>query len=293
MLRLSKILTLGALGFALAVAAPAFADRTAVEPEAPAGGFGFEGPFGKFGAPENQKQLQRGYQVYKEVCSNCHSMSLVSFGDLGQRGGPFWNPKYPNPNDNPVIKALAADVQVADIDGQTGEPIKRPGIPADHFPSPYDNATAAAAANGGAAPPDQSTLAKARDGGAEYIYSLLTGYAANPPAGLTVATGRFYNPYFPGDLSNGWNTAKYGPVPKGGVIAMPPPLADGRVTYTDGTKSTLKQQAADVAAFLAWASDPHADERKQLGLAVLIFLGFFAVVTFLSYRAIWKGVDHH
>src|ERR1700739_362573 len=117
MLRLSKILSLGALGLALTVSAPAFADRTFEEPKAPTGGFSFKAPFGTF----NQEQLQRGYKVYKEVCSACHAMSLVSFGDLGARGGPFWNPKYPNPTDNPVVKALAADVKVADIDGQTGE----------------------------------------------------------------------------------------------------------------------------------------------------------------------------
>jgi ubiquinol-cytochrome c reductase cytochrome c1 subunit len=165
MMRLSKILSLGALGLALTLAAPAFAERTAEEPKLPAGGFSFEGPFGTF----NQAQLQRGYKVYKEVCSACHAMNLVTFGDLGRRGGPFWNPKYSNPNDNPVVKALAADVKVADVDNQTGEKTMRPGIPADHFPSPYENATAAAAANGGAAPPDQSTLAKAREGGARYI----------------------------------------------------------------------------------------------------------------------------
>lgn len=283
---LSKFLSLGALGLALTVSAPAFADRSFEEPRAPAGGFSFDGPFGTF----NQAQLQRGYKVYKEVCSACHSMSLVSFGDLGAKGGPFWDPKYPNPSDSPVIKALAADVKVADIDGQTGEKIMRAGIPADHFPSPYPNTTAAAAGNGGAAPPDQSTLAKAREGGARYIYSILTGYVTNPPAGLQVTPGRYYNPYMPGDLASFWHGT--GPVPKGGYIAMPPPLAANRVTYDDGTKATLDQEAQDVAAFLAWASDPHADERKQLGLAVMIFLLLFAGVTYASYRAIWRNVKH-
>jgi ubiquinol-cytochrome c reductase cytochrome c1 subunit len=287
MSRLSKILSLAAMGAVLAFVAPALAETQPLQQ--PAGGFGFEGPFGKFGSKEGQAQLQRGYKVYKEVCSACHSMSLVSFGDLGRPGAPFWDPKYPNPNDNPRIKALAADVKVSDIDDQTGEAKQRPGIPADHFPSPYPNATAAAFANGGAVPPDQSTLAKAREGGAAYIYSLLTGYK-DAPAGLTISPGQFYNPFFPGDLSSSWHGK--GEVPAGGVIAMPPPLADDRVTYDDGTKATLKQEAADVAAFLAWASDPHADERKELGLAVMIFLSFFAFVTYLSYRAIWRGVGH-
>jgi ubiquinol-cytochrome c reductase cytochrome c1 subunit len=286
MLSLSKTLSLGAFGLALTLAVPAFAERTAEEPRLPVAGFGFESPLGTF----NQAQLQRGYKVYKEVCSSCHAMSLVSFGDLGRRGGPFWNPKYPNPSDNPVIKALAADVKIADIDNQTGEKVMRSGIPADHFPSPYANATAAAAANGGAAPPDQSTLAKAREGGARYVYSILTGYVVSPPAGLKTNPGQYYNPYMPGDLSSFWHGT--GSVPKGGYIAMPAPLADNRVTFDDGTKATLDQEAQDVAAFLAWASDPHADERKQLGLAVMIFLGLFAGVTYLSYRAIWRNVKH-
>jgi ubiquinol-cytochrome c reductase cytochrome c1 subunit len=284
--RFAKIVTLGALGLALTAAAPAFAARTAEEPHAPAGGFSFEGPTGKF----EPAQLQRGYKVYKEVCSACHSMNLVQFSDLGRPGGPFYDKKYKSPNDNPVIKALAADVKVDDIDSQTGDPIKRPGIPADHFPSPYPNATAAAASNGGAVPPDQSTLAKAREGGARYIYSLLTGYVANPPKGLKMNPGQYYNPYMPGDLGSYWSGK--GEAPKGGFIAMPPPLADNRVTYDDGTKATLDQEAQDVAAFLAWASDPHADERKQTGLAVMIFLGLFAVVTYGSYRRIWKNVAH-
>jgi ubiquinol-cytochrome c reductase cytochrome c1 subunit len=283
--RLSKFLTLGAVGLALSVAAPAFAERTFVEPHTPAGGFSFEGPFGTY----NQAQLQRGYKVYKEVCSACHSMDLVQFSDLGRKGGPFYDPKYKSPNDNPVIKALAADVKVDDIDSQTGDPIKRPGIPADHFPSPYPNAVAAAAANG-IAPPDQSTLAKAREGGARYIYSLLTGYVANPPHGLKVGPGQYYNPYFPGDLGSSWTGG--GDVPKGGVIHMPPPLADNRVTFDDGTKATLDQEAQDVAAFLSWASDPHADERKQTGFAVMFFLLCFAGVTYGSYRKIWKNVAH-
>jgi ubiquinol-cytochrome c reductase cytochrome c1 subunit len=287
MTRFSKILTLGVLGFALTASAPAFAARTFEEPHAPAGGFSFEGPFGTY----DQGQLQRGYKVYKEVCSACHSMNLVQFSDLGRKGGPFYDAKYKSPNDNPVVKALAADVKVDDIDSQTGDPIKRPGIPADHFPSPFPNATAAAAANGGATPPDQSTLAKAREGGARYIYSLLTGYVTTPPKGLKINAGQYYNPYMPGDLGSYWS-GDATKVPVGGFIAMPAPLAANRVTYDDGTKATLDQEAQDVAAFLSWASDPHADERKQTGLAVMIFLLLFAGVTYLSYRRIWRNVAH-
>lgn len=285
MLRLSKILTLGAFAVALA-AAPAFAGQTAKDPEPPEGGWKFEGPLGHF----DQAQLQRGFKVYKEVCSACHSLSLVSFADLGRKGGPFYDPKFANPNDNPSVKAIAADYKIPDIDSQTGEPKTRAGVPADLFPPAYPNATAAAAANGGAVPPDQSTLAKAREGGASYIYRLLTGYPANPPAGLTVNPGQYFNPYMHGDMGSYYHGK--GEVPEGGFIAMPPPLSDNRVTYDDGTKATLDQEAKDISAFLAWASDPHADERKEMGLAVLIFLLAFAGVTYVSYRAIWKGVAH-
>ena len=285
--RIIRALIAGAALIGLAmVSTSAMAARTQKEPEAPRGGFSFEGPFGKY----DPAQLQRGYKVYKEVCSSCHSMSLVHFRDLAAKGGPFYDSKYHNPNDNPVVKALSADVQVSDIDTTTGDVVKRKGTPADPFPSPYPNATAAAAANGGAAPPDQSTLAKAREGGARYIYSLLTGYPANPPAGLKVNPGQYYNPYMPGDVGSYWSGK--GPVPEGGFIAMPPPLSDDRVTFDDGTKASVKQEAADVAAFLSWASDPHQDERKQTGWAVLIYLFIFGLITYGSYRAIWRNIAH-
>jgi ubiquinol-cytochrome c reductase cytochrome c1 subunit len=283
----AKPLAIGALALVLtSFAFGASAGPSAEEPHAPPGGFSFEGPFGTF----NQGQLQRGFKVWKEVCSNCHSMKLVAIGDLGRPGGPFFNPKYANANDNPVIKAIAADYKVPDIDTQTGDPIQRPATPADTFPPPWPNSVAAAAANGGAIPPDHSTIAKAREGGARYIYSLLTGYVSNPPAGLKVGDTQNYNPYMAGDMTSFWSGK--GPPPKGGFIAMAPPLIDDRVTYDDGTKATLSQEAADVAAFLEWASDPHAIERKRIGLGVLIFLGIFAVLTYLSYRAIWRGVSH-
>ena len=250
------------------------------------GGFSFEGPFGKF----DQGQLQRGYKVYREVCASCHSMNLMHFRTLGQKGGPFYDPHAANPAENRFVKALAAEVQVADIDNETGEAIQRPGIAADLFPSPYPNHTAAAAANGGAAPPDLSVMAKARHGGANYIYSILTGYHT-PPAGLKMTSTQHYNAYMAGDLKpfmpEGAET------PPGGFIAMPNPLAsDGLVTFDDGTVATKDQMAKDVSAYIAWASEPHAVERKQAGFGVLIFLALFAGVTYVSYRRIWKNVAH-
>jgi ubiquinol-cytochrome c reductase cytochrome c1 subunit len=249
-------------------------------------GFSFEGPFGTF----DQGQLQRGYKVYREVCSACHSMNLMHFRTLGEKGGPFYDPHAANPAENRYVKALAAEVQVPDIDNETGEAIMRPGIAADVFPSPYPNKTAAAAGNGGAAPPDLSVMAKARHGGANYIYSILTGYNT-PPAGLKMTSTQHYNAYMSGDLKpfmpDGAET------PPGGFIAMPPPLAqDGLVTYDDGTVATKDQMAKDVAAYIAWASEPHAVERKQAGLGVLAFLALFAGVTYMSYRRIWKNVAH-
>ncbi|WP_226637763.1 cytochrome c1 [Brevundimonas poindexterae] len=251
------------------------------------GGFSFEGPFGTF----DQAQLQRGYKVYREVCAACHGMQLMSFRNLGQPGGPFYDAHENwSPAENPYVRALAAEVQVPDIDTETGEPITRPATPADHFPSPYPNATAAAAANGGAAPPDLSVMAKARHDGANYIYSLLSGYVP-APQGLKMAPGQHYNPYMAGDLAPFWEGDEHH-VPPGGFIAMPAPLSDGQVTYDDGSPQTVDQYAKDVAAFIAWASDPHAVERKRTGFGVLIFLLLFAGLTYASYRRIWKGIAH-
>ena len=281
----TKILASAAAALGLMVsAAPALAAGGAAHPHS--GGFSFEGPFGTF----DQGQLQRGYKVYHEVCSACHSMNLLHYRNLGDRHGPFWNPKYPNPNDNPVVKALAAEVQVGDIDSETGEPIQRDATPADKFRSPYANATAAAAGNGGAAPPDLSVMAKARHDGANYIYSLLSGYRA-APAGLQIREGQHYNPFMAGDLTPFW-TGDHDHVPEGGFIAMPPPLKDGLVTYDDGAPQTVDQYAKDVAAFIAWASEPKMVERKQTGFGVMIFLLIFAGLTYASYRRIWKGVAH-
>jgi ubiquinol-cytochrome c reductase cytochrome c1 subunit len=280
---LRKGLALAALGLAL-VGGSALAATTHEEPKDIH--WSFEGPLGKF----DKAQLQRGYKVYHEVCSACHAMSLVSYRNLGQKGGPFYDEKYPNPNDNPYVKALAADATIKDIDSETGDPVTRPGISADHFPAPFPNEPAARASNGGALPPDLSVIAKAREGGAAYIYSILTGFTA-PPHGMTVPAGKYYNPYMPGDMSSFWTGAK-NKIPEGGFIAMPPPLADGKVTFDDGSPNTVADEARDVSAFLMWAAEPKMEERKQFGLAAMIYLAIFSVLLWFSYRKIWKKVGH-
>ncbi len=280
---LRKGLALAALGLAL-LAGPASAATSFEEPKDVH--WSFEGPFGKF----DQAQLQRGYKVYREVCSACHSMNLMYFRNLGQKGGPFYDPKYPNPNDNPYVKSLAKDIQVKDIDGDTGDVIQRPAGSADKFPNPFANEAAAAASNGGKAPPDLSVMAKAREGGPAYIYSLLTGFE-EPPKGLTALPGKYYNPYFPGDVSGSWTGAK-GAVPKGGFIGMTPPLSAGKVTFDDGKPSTVDQEAKDVVAFLAWAAEPKMEDRKQFGLGALIYLLIFSGLLYASYKKIWRNVSH-
>jgi ubiquinol-cytochrome c reductase cytochrome c1 subunit len=221
-----------------------------------------DGPLGKF----DRQQLQRGYQVYKEVCAACHSMDLVSFRDLAALG-----------YNEAEIKAEAASREVPGINPDTGEAATRPGTPVDRFPSPYPNETAARAANNNALPPDLSLITKAREGGAAYIYSLLTGYQAQPaelvrkfPAAVT-GQGLHYNPYF-ANLN----------------LAMAPPLAsDGQVSYADGTPATVDQMAKDVSAFLVWTAEPKLENRHQYGLAVLLFLIIATVLGYLSYRNIW------
>lgn len=278
-----KALGLAAIAAALTLSAPALAAGGAKHPHAPKEGFSFEGPFGTF----DQGQLQRGYKVFREVCSNCHSATLLSFRNLGQKGGPFYDEKYKNPNDNPYVKQIASEFEVPDVDTDTGDAITRPATPSDHFPKKFANSYAAAASNGGAIPPDLSIITKARHGGASYVYSLLTGYH-NPPKGLHVAEGQHYNPYMAGSLATQWSGDPH-KVPEGGVLAMAPPLRDDLVTYDDGTKATTHQMAADVAAFLEWSGDPHATLRKKTGVAVLIYLLLFAGITYAAYRKLWHG----
>jgi ubiquinol-cytochrome c reductase cytochrome c1 subunit len=224
-----------------------------------------DGPFGTF----DQQQLQRGFQVYKEVCAGCHSLSLVSFRDLHKIG-----------YNDAEVKAIANQwpLEVPSVNPDTGEAATRKAIPSDRFPSPYANETAARAANNNALPPDLSLMAKAREGGAAYIYSLLTGYQAQPaelvakfPAAKT-PEGLHYNPYF-ANLN----------------IAMPPPItADGQVTYAEGNPApTVDQMAKDVSAFLLWTAEPNLQSRHKSGWAVLIFLIVATVFGYLSYRNIW------
>ena len=223
-----------------------------------------DGPFGKF----DRQQLQRGFQVYKEVCAGCHGINLVSFRDLHQLG-----------YNEAEVKAIANQwpTEVPSINPETGEPATRKAIPSDRFPSPYANETAARAANNNALPPDLSLMAKAREGGAAYVYSLLTGYQNQPqellakfPAAKT-SPGLHYNPYF-ANLN----------------IAMPPPLsADGQVTYADGTPPTVDQMAKDVSAFMLWTAEPNLQSRHKSGVAVLLFLIIATILGYLSYRNIW------
>ena len=234
-----------------------------------------DGPFGKW----DLQQLQRGYQVYKEVCSACHSLKYVAFRDLAQLG-----------YSEAEVKAEAASWTVPGVDPVTGETNTRPGTPTDYFPSPFANDIAARAANNNAIPPDLSLMAKARHDGPAYIYSLLTGYG-DPPAGLTVAPGQYFNHYMAGDVSGAWSGPK-DKVPHGGFLAMGFQLPEGRVTFDDGTKATTDQMAHDVSTYLAWAAEPHAEERKETGLAVMIYLIIFAGIMYVSYRRIWRNVAH-
>jgi ubiquinol-cytochrome c reductase cytochrome c1 subunit len=252
--------------------------------------WGFEGPLGKF----DQAQLQRGYKVFAEVCANCHSAELLSYRNLGEKHGPFYLEKFKNPNDNPIVKSLASQTDIDDIDPDTGDKMQRPGTSADHFKKPFANEYAARASNGGALPPDLSVMAKAREHGPRYIYSLLTGYnkkeAGKDLSKLEIPTGKHYNPYYPGDLSASWHGE--GEAPRGGFISMPPPLAPDKVTFDDGTKSTVDQQAKDVVAFLAWASEPKQIERKETGLAVMIYLLILTGLAYASYRRVWRNESH-
>jgi ubiquinol-cytochrome c reductase cytochrome c1 subunit len=223
-----------------------------------------DGPFGKW----DLQQLQRGYQVYKEVCSACHSLKYVALRDLGQLG-----------YSEAEVKAEAASWTVPGIDPNTGETNTRPGMPTDYFPSPFANDVMAAAANNNAIPPDLSLMTKARHDGAAYVYSLLTGYQEQPAELLRrfpdakTGTGLYYNPYF-ANLN----------------LAMAPPLADGQVTYADGTSNTRDQMAKDVAAFLTWTAEPTLVKRKQTGWAVLGFLLFATVLAWLAKKQIWAPV---
>ena len=223
-----------------------------------------DGPLGKF----DEAQLQRGFQVYKEVCAACHGLNLVAFRNLADLG-----------YNEAEIKAIAGQwqIEVPTINEETGEPATRKANAADRFPDPYPNEVAARAANNNAFPPDLSLITKAREGGAAYTYSLLTGYQRQPaelvhefPTAKT-PQGLYYNPYF-ANLN----------------IAMPPPLtSEGQVSYADGTRPTIDQMAKDVSAFLVWAAEPNLARRHAAGLAVMVFLLFATVLGYLAYRNVW------
>ncbi len=223
------------------------------------------------------QQVQRGYQVYKEVCSACHSLRHIAFRNLAELG-----------YSEAEVKAEAASWQVPGIDPNTGEPAMRPALPTDSFPLVYANNVAAAAANNNAVPPDLSLITKARHDGGNYVYSLLTGYA--DPSTYThdgkslmeefpdfsTPPGLHFNPYFP-NLN----------------LAMAPPLAgDGQVTYADGTEATVDQMARDVSAFLVWTGEPTLQKRHQTGFPVVLFLIFATVLGFLAYRNVWRNMKH-
>jgi len=222
--------------------------------------------------------MQRGYQVYREVCSSCHALEHLAFRHLGDKGAPFYNKKYPNPNDNPLVKAFAADWQVPDIDSDTGDIIERPGIPADKFPAIYPNEAAARGSNGGGLPPDLSLIVAARNGGADHLYNFLISYDKDDPS---------YNGLI------------------GGKIAMPNQLEDGKVEYADiviedhgetktikAPEATVEQMSADVTEFLAWSSDPKMEQRKSTGFATMLYLLILSVLMWITYQRVWRNVKH-
>jgi cytochrome c1 len=240
----------------------------------------FAGPFGVY----DPEQLQRGFKIYREVCSTCHSLKLLAFRNLADPGGPGFTEAQ--------AATIAAGFQVTDGPNDQGQMFQRPGKIADHFPPPFPNDQAARAALGGGLPPDMSVLAKARayergfpwfifeaftqyqEAGPDYIHAILNGYT-DPPAGFTLPPGAHYNKYFPGH-----------------AIAMPKPLSDGQVEYTDGTPTTVDQYGRDVAAFLMWAAEPTLDARKRLGFQVFVFLIVLTGLLYFTKKRVWHEVKH-
>ena len=232
----------------------------AAEGKFPAHGWSFEGVFGEF----DKAALQRGFQVYTEVCAGCHGVKYLSFRNLDAIG-----------LGEADIKAVAAEYDIEDGPDDEGEMYTRPGRPADPLPLPYANDQAARAANNGALPPDLSVIAKARKGGADYLYALLTGYEDEAPEGFDLADGMSYNHYFTGNQ-----------------IAMPAPLFEDGVEYTDGTAASVEQMAEDVSHFLMWAAEPNLDVRKRMGLKTILFLIVLTALFYASKRKIWASVEH-
>ncbi len=266
---LKPVVTLAGLALLALVAAPASAQEAV---PVPSQSWSFGGPFGTF----DRASLQRGFQVYEEVCSHCHSMNLLHYGDLGPNG-PGGGIGYTEQE----VAAIAAQHQVTDGPNGGGQRFQRPARPSDAFVPPFPNEKAARAALNGALPPDLSLIIKARadsslvkdiTGGADYVDALLQGFK-QPPKGFKMSPNMNYNIYFPGDQ-----------------IAMPQPLNGNDVKFADGTHATLPQEAHDVATFLAWASEPMMEERKRTGIKVLIFLLALTAVLYAAKRQIWAEI---
>lgn len=217
----------------------------------------FNGPFGTY----DKASLQRGFKVYREVCAACHSMKRIYFRNLEALG---YNEQQ--------IKNIAAEYSVMDGPNDEGEMFERPAIPADAFPSPFPNEQAAKYANGGAYPPDQSLITKARKDGSNYVHALLIGYQ-DPPQGEELSDGQYWNLYYPGHK-----------------IAMAQPFIDGQISYDDGSPETVEQYAKDVTHFLTWAADPYMEERKRTGFRVIVFLIIFAGIMYAVKKKIWADV---
>ena len=221
----------------------------------------FKGLTGKF----DRASLQRGFQVYKEVCSSCHSMQYLSYRNLGEPGGPEFSEQE--------VKAIALSIEIEDGPDSQGEMFTRPGRPSDKFKSPYPNVNASIVANGGAYPPDMSVLAKARGGGVDYIYSLLLGYE-DAPNGVTLDDGVYYNKYMYGNN-----------------IKMAEPLSDGLVEYSDGTTASKEQMAKDVTTFLMWAAEPHLESRHKMGFKAILYLIILTILVYFSMKKIWSRIE--
>ena len=221
----------------------------------------FKGLFGKF----DRAALQRGYQVYTEVCSSCHSMKYLSYRNLAEEGGPEFTIAQ--------AKAIAASFEVTDGPNDDGEMYTRPGKLSDKFVMPYDNVKAAQAANGGAYPPDMSVLVKARGDGVDYIYSLLQGYE-DPPVGMSLDDGVYYNKFMYGNK-----------------IKMSNQLSDGLVEYGDGTNASVEQMAKDVTTFLMWAAEPHLESRHQMGFKAIVYLVILTILVYFSMKKIWSRIE--
>ncbi|MFV3075216.1 cytochrome c1 [Niveispirillum fermenti] len=260
MRRLRTLIAAGVLSIA-GLTAGAQAAGDAPVPPAQNWGHGGVNSFLSFFKGYDYASVQRGLQVYKEVCAACHSLHLVAYRNLQEVG--FTEEE---------VKAIAASVEITDGPNDEGEMFARPGLPADRFKNPFPNKQAAAFANGGKAPPDLSLIVKARAHHEDYIYGLLTGYT-DAPAGFDLPSGLAYNQYFPGH-----------------AIAMAQPLYDNGITYTDGTPATAAQQAHDVTTFLAWAAEPKLEERRRVGMMVMIFLVIFAGIMYAAKRRVWANL---